>query len=431
MRSPARRKRVNEADPASIKNVEKTALSLHIPEPLFRPGQKPDFSGLRLSKPGEIRRPPIDAAPREIRDLADGVVRVLDDAGRAVGPWDPELSEEQLRRALRFMMTTRAYDDRMLRAQRQGKTSFYIKCTGEEAIGVGQSMALAPGDMMFPTYRQPGLLIAREWSLYDMACQVFANAGDRMKGRQLPVLYSVPQEGFFTISGNLGTQFIQAVGWAMASAYKGDHRIAAGWIGDGATAEGDFHYALTFAAVYRAPVILNVVNNQWAISTFQGFAGGENATFAARAIGYGLPGLRVDGNDILAVVAATRWAAERARANLGATLIELVTYRAAAHSTSDDPSRYRPVDEWEHWPLGDPVVRTKQHLIARGDWTEARQTQLAAEVEDDVQNAVKKAESLGVLGKGAQHRPETMFEDVYRDMPPHLKRQLEEFESGR
>ncbi len=422
---------MNEANPSFLRQTAKRPLSLHIPEPKFRPGQKVDFSGLRISEPGEIRRPPIDVAPRDIRDLADGVIRVMNDQGEAVGPWDPKLSAEEARRALRYMMTTRAYDDRMLRAQRQGKTSFYIKCTGEEAIGVGQSMALAPGDMMFPTYRQPGLLIAREWSLYDMACQIFANAGDRMKGRQLPVLYSVPQEGFFTISGNLATQFIQAVGWAMASAYKGDTRIAAGYIGDGATAEGDFHYALTFAAVYRAPVILNVVNNQWAISTFQGFAGGENATFADRAIGYGLPGLRVDGNDLLAVIAATRWAAERARANFGATLIELVTYRAAAHSTSDDPSRYRPADEWEHWPLGDPIPRLKQHLIARGEWSEARHTQLGAEVEDEVQSAAKKAEALGVLGKGAQHPSQTMFEDVYREMPPHLKRQRQEFEAGR
>jgi 2-oxoisovalerate dehydrogenase E1 component alpha subunit len=423
--------KVTQAESAAAATQGPPALSLYIPEPKFRPGQKPDFSGIKFSKPGEIPRPPIDVAPHDIRDLADGIVRVLDDSGKPVGPWNPNLSADMLRRALRAMMTTRAYDDRMLRAQRQGKTSFYIKCTGEEAIGVGQSLALAPGDMMFPTYRQPGLLIAREWSLYDMACQVFANAGDRMKGRQLPVLYSVPQEGFFTISGNLGTQFIQAVGWAMASAYKGDHRIAAGWIGDGATAEGDFHYALTFAAVYRAPVILNVVNNQWAISTFQGFAGGENATFAARAIGYGLPGLRVDGNDLLAVIAATRWAAERARANLGATLIELVTYRAAAHSTSDDPSKYRPADEWEHWPLGDPVVRLKGHLIARGEWSEARHTQLAAEVDDEVQTVVKKAEGLGVLGKGAQHPAESMFEDVYREMPPHLRRQRQEFEAGR
>jgi 2-oxoisovalerate dehydrogenase E1 component alpha subunit len=247
----------------------------------------------------------------------------------------------------------------------------------------------------------------------------------------LPVLYSAREVGFFTVSGNLGTQFIQAVGWAMASAYKGDHRIAAGWIGDGSTAEGDFHYALTFAAVYRAPVVLTVVNNQWAISTFQGFAGGENATFAARGIGYGLPGLRVDGNDLPAVVAATRWAAERARANFGATLIELVTYRAAAHSTSDDPSKYRPADEWEHWPLGDPIARLKGHLIARGDWTEARHAQLAAEIDDDVQGAVKKAEAVGVLGKGAQHDAKTMFEDVYKQIPENLLRQREEYEAGR
>src|ERR1700737_5655771 len=136
-------------------------------------------------------------------------------------------------------------------------------------------------------------------------------------------MYSTRAYSFFSISGNLGTQFPQAVGWAMASAYKGDRRIAAAWIGDGSTSEGDFHHALTFAAVYRVPVLLNIVNNQWAISSFQGFAGGERSTFAARAIGYGLPGLRVDGNDFLAVYAVTRWAAERARANLGATVIEL------------------------------------------------------------------------------------------------------------
>ena len=147
----------------------------------------------------------------------------------------------------------------------------------------------------------------------------------------------------------------------MASAIKGDTRIAAAWIGDGATAESDFHAALTFASVYRAPVILNIVNNQWAISSFQGIAGGEAATFAARALGYGLPALRVDGNDFLAVYAATRWAAERARANLGATLIEFFTYRAGAHSTTDDPSQIPPPDEGAAWPLGDPIERLKKH----------------------------------------------------------------------
>ena len=281
--------------------TEHSPLSLHIPEPRGRPGERPDFSDMRFSAPGEARRPPIDAPAAEIRDLAEALIRVLDDSGRAIGPWDPKLDANRLRLGLRYMMLTRAYDERMLRAQRQGKTSFYIKSTGEEAVAIAQAMALEKDDMLFPTYRQQGLLIARDWPIFDMACQVYANAADRLKGRQLPVMYSAREAGFFTISGNLATQFVQAVGWAMASAYKGDRRIAAGWIGDGSTSEGDFHYALTFGAVYRAPVILNVVNNQWAISSFAGFAGGETATFASRAIGYGLPGLRVDGNDFLAV----------------------------------------------------------------------------------------------------------------------------------
>jgi 2-oxoisovalerate dehydrogenase E1 component subunit alpha len=406
--------------------LSSSPLSLHIPEPRFRPGEKPDFGDLRLSAPGETRRPPIDAPAADFRDLAESLIRVLDDRGRAIGPWDAKLEPDRLRLGLRNMMLTRAYDERMMRAQRQGKTTFYMKSTGEEAVAVAQAMALAKDDMLFPTYRQQGLLIAREWPIYEMACQVYSNAEDRLKGRQLPVMYSARDAGFFTISGNLATQFIQAVGWAMASAYKGDTRIAAGWIGDGSTAEGDFHYALTFAAVYRAPVLLNVVNNQWAISSFNGLAGAETATFASRAIGYGLPGLRVDGNDFLAVTAATLWAAERARSNLGPTVIELVTYRAAAHSTSDDPSKYRPADEAQHWPLGDPVERLKQHLIGIGQWSPERHTQLAAEAEETVLAAVKQAEAVGVVGSGRGSSPATMFDDVYKIMPEHLRRQRQE-----
>jgi 2-oxoisovalerate dehydrogenase E1 component alpha subunit len=406
--------------------IEHSPLSLHIPEPHGRPGERPDFGYLRISAPGEARRPPVDAAAAEIRDLADALIRVLDDRGQAVGPWDPKLDADRLRLGLRYMMLTRAYDERMLRSQRQGKTSFYVKSTGEEAVAVAQAMALAKDDMLFPTYRQQGLLIARDWPIFDMACQVYANAADRLKGRQLPVMYSAREASFFTISGNLATQFVQAVGWAMASAYKGDSRLAAGWIGDGSTAEGDFHYALTFGAVYRAPVILNVVNNQWAISSFAGFAGGETATFASRAIGYGLPGLRVDGNDFLAVTAATQWAAERARSNLGPTLIELVTYRVGPHSTSDDPSKYRPADEAAFWPLGDPIERLKQHLIAVGEWSPERHVQLAAEAEDTVLTAVKQAEAIGVLGAGQRPEPGTMFDDVYKITPPHLLRQRQQ-----
>src|SRR5215472_6173736 len=267
-----------------MKNRQK--LSLYIPEPASRPGENPDFSGMVVPEAGSVRRPDIAAKPREISDLAYTLIRVLDDNGEAVGQWNPKLDAETLKRGLRLMMLTRAYDDRMYRAQRQGKTSFYMKCTGEEAVAIAQGMALAEDDMCFPSYRQQGLLLLRGYPLVDMMCQVYSNEKDPLKGRQLPIMYSSKSHGFFSISGNLGTQFSQAVGWAMASAYKNDDKIAAAWIGDGATAEADFHHALTFASVYRAPVILNIVNNQWAISSFEGIAGGERTTFAARALGY-------------------------------------------------------------------------------------------------------------------------------------------------
>ncbi|HEX4872638.1 MAG TPA: 3-methyl-2-oxobutanoate dehydrogenase (2-methylpropanoyl-transferring) subunit alpha [Nevskiaceae bacterium] len=409
-------------------------LRLHIPEPKVRPGQSPDFSHLKIPPAGAQPRPPIDAPAASLREHAFDLVRVLGEDHQAHGPWDPQLSPERLLRGLTHMMRTRAYDERMVRLQRTGKTSFYIKCTGEEAVAVAAAHAMddreparpdSERDMFFPTYRQQGLLIAREWSLHDMMCQVLNNEGDRLKGRQLPIMYSVPEAGFFTISGNLATQFPQAVGWAMASAYKGDHRIAAAWVGDGSTAEGDFHYALTFAATYQAPVVLNVVNNQWAISTFQGMAGGEQSTFAARAIGYGLPSLRVDGNDYLAVYAVTRWAAERARANLGPTLIELFTYRAAAHSTSDDPSAYRPDNEWQLWPLGDPIERLKRHLIARGLWSEDQHAVLAAELDEEIKTRLKQAEKLGTI-TDSHIDPASMFDDVFKDLPDHLRAQRAE-----
>jgi 2-oxoisovalerate dehydrogenase E1 component alpha subunit len=401
-------------------------LELHIPGHHPAPGETPDFSYVPRFPAGSVARPEVTAPAQETHPLADKLIRVLDDDGAAVGDWDPKLSPETLRRGLQSMMLTRAYDDRMYRQQRQGKISFYMKCTGEEAIGVAQAMALAPDDMVFTTYRQQGLLIARGYPLLQMMCQCYSNARDHLKGRQLPVLYSSKEASFFSISGNLGTQFPQAVGWAMASAYKRDRRIAAGWIGEGSTAEPDFHHALTFASVYRAPVILNIVNNQWAISSHQEIAGGEAATFAARAIGFGLACLRVDGNDFLAVYGATQWAAERARANRGATLIELFTYRAAPHSTSDDPSRYRPEDEWQNWPYGDPVERLSRHLIRLGEWSPERHKQLESEIVDQVRETGREAESYGTMDSGPHFSVRTMFEDVFKEMPWHLRKQRQE-----
>ena len=397
--------------------------TLHIPEPPARPDRTSDYSRLPLSPAGAVRRPERDVAAADIHDLAYALIRVLDDDDAARGPWAPPLDADALRRGLRAMQKTRAYDARMMRLQRQGQTSFYMQCTGEEAIACGFQTALARGDMNFPTYRQQGLLIAQDWPLVDMMCQVLSNERDRMKGRQLPVFYSAPQAGFFSISGNLGTQYVQAVGWAMASAIRGDGRVAAAWIGEGSTAESDFHAALVFASVYRPPVVLNVVNNQWAISTPQTMAAGERATFAARAHGYGIASLRVDGNDYLAVRAVAEWAVARARDGLGPTLIEWLTYRAAPHSTSDDPSKYRPRDDHAAWPLGDPVDRLKRHLIATGEWSEERHVQMAAELDEEVAAAAREARSYGTLEDGPRTSPATMFEDVYRDMPRHLREQ--------
>lgn len=405
------------------------ALSLHVPEPPARPGDAPDFSWVNVPAAGSVRRPDVSAPAQETHEHCYSLVRVLDDEGKAVGPWDPRLSPEMLRKMLRDMNVVRQFDERMFRAQRQGKTSFYMKSKGEEAIAVAAAHALDFDDMCFPTYRQQGLLVARGYPLVEMMNQIYSNKGDKLQGRQLPIMYSDRKHGFFSISGNLATQVPQAVGWAMASAIKGDSRIAAAWIGDGSTAEGDFHAACTFAGVYRAPVILNVVNNQWAISSFSGIAGGQLTTFAARAIGYGIPGLRVDGNDPLAVYAATLWASDRARANLGPTLIEMFTYRKEGHSTSDDPTGYRPKDEPDNWPLGDPIARLRQHLTVIGEWDDDRQAALDSEIDAEVRTAQKEAETNGVLRAASLDFPQdvrTMFEDVYAELPWHLKEQQAE-----
>ncbi len=412
--------------PADEPRQARPGLSLRIPEPGHRPGDAPDFSGIVRAVAGAVRRPAEDAQPCDMEDLAASIIRVTDDAGQAVGPWKPDLSDEALRNGLMDMMKVRAYDGRMLMAQRQGKTSFYMQCTGEEAVACAFQRAMKPGDMHFATYRQQGLLISAGYPLLDMMCQILSNSNDPLKGRQLPVMYSAKASGFFSLSGNLGTQFIQAVGWSMASAIRGDSAIAAGWIGDGSTAESDFYSALVFASTYRSPVVLNIVNNQWAISTFQGIARGNARTFAARGLGFGIPSLLVDGNDFLAVYAAAQWATERARRNLGPTLIEHYTYRSAAHSTSDDPAAYRPKDEHVAWPLGDPIERLKMHLIAKGVWTADEHARAAAAIESEVIAIQKEAESFGTLRGGPALSPSEMFLGVYKDLPPHLRRQRQQ-----
>lgn len=387
---------------------------LYIPVPAVRPGEKPDFSHLSIPPAGAIQRPLADAPESELRDLPYGMIRTLDDEGRAVGAWLPSLSVEKLVAGLRAMIVTRTIDDRMYRAHRQGKIVFYSTSSGEEAIGVAQSLVLGERDMCFPTYRVQGWLMARGYPLDILFNQIYSNEKDPLLGRQMNILYSARDYGFYSLSGNLGSRFGHAVGWAMAAAYSGDPSIAIGYVGEGTTAEGAFHEALTFASVYHAPVILCVTNNQWAISSFSGIAGAHEATFAAKSVGYGIPGLRADGNDFLAIAAVTEWAVERARLGLGPTLIELFTYRAGGHSTSDDPSKYRPADEAKAWPLGDPIDRLKKHLTLIGAWSEDKHAALTAEVNAEVRDAMREAEAIGTFGK-SKPSLRWMFEGVFKE----------------
>jgi len=397
-----------------------------VPAPAFRPGDTPDFSKLGLPRPGDHAKPDILVDAAEIRDLAFGLVSVLNETGEAEGEWAPDLSPEALREGLKTMVLTRAYDDRMLKMQRTKRLSFYMKCLGEEAVAIAAAHALEDSDMLFPSYRQQGALIQRGGDLVDMMCHCISNSRDNLKGRQLPVHYTNRALNWFSVSGNLGTQFPQAVGWSMASALKGETAIACSWIGDGTTAEGDFHAAMTLASTYNAPIVLNVVNNQWAISMHNSISGGKAASFASKAIGFGIPGIRVDGNDYLAVYAVTQWAAERARNGGGPTLIETYSYRGEAHSTSDDPARYRPKDEYDAWPLGDPVERLRAHLIKLGAWSADDHDAWAADCKDRVLAAWKEALSHGTLEEGPHAPVPTMFEDVFAAQPWNLRRQRQE-----
>lgn len=402
---------------------------LTFPHPPARPDQPADFSAIEIPPAGALGIPPLDLQSEDSKEYAYGLIRVLNDKGEAVGPWADLIADqgkETLLQGLRDMLKMRAVDKRLLNAQRQGKTSFYLQCTGEEAIGCGFQRQLDRGDMNFPTYRQQSLLIAADYPLRDLMGQIYSNECDPLEGRQLPIMHSSRDYGFFSISGNLGTQYIQAVGWAMANALSGNGQIAAGWIGDGATASNDFHAALLCASVYKPPVILNIVNNQWAISTYTGVASGSSRTYAARARGYGVPALRVDGNDYLAVAAVSKWAIARARAGHGPVTIEWFTYRVAAHSTSDDPSAYRPKDEATAWPLGDPVERLKTHLVQEGHWTDERHVQTEAEILDEVMAVQKDVEAHGTFVKPKPTSPATIFKGVYAEMPEHLRRQRQE-----
>jgi 2-oxoisovalerate dehydrogenase E1 component alpha subunit len=402
-------------------------MELGVPTPPHRPGDVPSFAPI-THQPGDLSRPDTLAPHEALRDHASCLIRVLRDDGQADGDWRPQLTPQQLRNGLEVMLRSRHLDSRMIVMQRQGRLSFYVSSKGEEAVSVAAATAYRHDDMLFPSYRQPGLLLVRGMPLVTMICQSLGNVGDNARGRQMPVHYSWRAGNVVSISSPVGTQLPQAVGAAMAFAYRGERRTVGTWIGDGTAAQGDFHHALNFASVFRPPCVLHIVDNQWAISTHRSISTG-GATFAARADAYRLPGLRVDGNDFLAVHAAEAWAIERARRGGGPTLIELVTYRHDAHSTSDDPSQYRPVNEADHWPGGDPIERLKQHLIAIGEWSEKSHSELSSALEQEVAVTIQHAEAYGTAANGLGHSAAALFDDVYASLPQHLQRQRAEFQA--
>ncbi|MDP6639927.1 MAG: thiamine pyrophosphate-dependent dehydrogenase E1 component subunit alpha [Candidatus Poseidoniaceae archaeon] len=403
-----------------------TTAPYTIPTAPFRPGDSADFGKAFSQKPQDLNRPePSTCTAQDTVSHAAGLIRVIDDDDVASGEWDPELSVEEMLLGLGYMMRLRIFDDRMMKMQRTGKLSFYMRSFGEEAIAIAQTMALDDTDWIFPSYRQPGAQFVRGRDMVSMICHCIGNTEDNVRGRQMPVHYTWKEGHFISISSPVGTQFSQAVGVAMASAYKGDDQATITWLGDGTSAQGDFHYGLNFASVFKPPIILNVVNNQWAISTHANLATG-GATFAERGIPYDIPSFRVDGNDFLALYSVTKWARERARSGAGPTFIEVYTYRAGAHSSSDDPSRYRPNDEFESWPGGDPIDRLKKCLIKSGKWSEAKHQKLTELIDDEVMAAYKEAVKFGDLASGPYPPASTIFTEVYEEVPWHVQEQREE-----
>jgi len=403
---------------------EREDIPLHIPDAPFRPGDIPVFEEWTWT-PQDLTKPDIECDADETYDHSRGLIRVLDDEGMASGEWDPKLTYSELLQGLKHMVRLRIFDDRMMKMQRTGKLSFYMQSLGEECIAIAQTMALNEQDWIFPTYRQPGAQFVRGRSMVSMICHCIGNVEDNVKGRQMPVHYTYKEGRYISVSSPVGTQFSQAVGVAMASKYKKLDEVTITWIGEGASAEGDYHYGLNFASVFKAPVILNVVNNHWAISTHYNVASGS-ANFASRGLAYGIPCFRVDGNDFLALYSVTKWARERANSGLGATHIEILTYRAGAHSSSDDPSRYRPSNEHEFWPGGDPIERLKQHLIKNYEWSEDRHLELEKDIDEEVIVAYKEAIKYGDLANGPYPSSDTIFTEVYEKVPWHLQEQWDE-----
>jgi pyruvate dehydrogenase E1 component alpha subunit/2-oxoisovalerate dehydrogenase E1 component alpha subunit len=357
-----------------------------------------------------------------------GLLRVLRDDGTADPSLDPRLPDEELLRLFRQMLLVRTLDDRCLRLQRQGRLAFYGTSTGQEAATIGSASCLRPDDWCFPALREGGAALLRGMPVSRYVAQLLGNAHDEEKGHQQPMHFSWRAANHVSLSSPIGTQLPQGVGCARAIQIEGSGKVVLAYIGDGGTSEPDFHAAMTFAGVWKCPVVIFCQNNGWAISVPTS-AQTASPTIAVKARGYGIPGVRVDGNDLLAVVRATRDAVERARSGGGPTFLEAVTYRRHGHSSSDDPTRYREAAEVTAWERRDPIDRLRAHLVGRGLWSEAEEREELERQNALVTREVEEAE------KAPPPALDTLVEDVTERVRPELREQLAEarpfFEEGR
>jgi 2-oxoisovalerate dehydrogenase E1 component alpha subunit len=329
--------------------------------------------------------------------------------------WD----EQTALRIFKSMYYIRILDERMVSAQRQGRISFYLACTGEEASVIASTAALADADMVMTQYREQGVLAYRGYRTEQFMNQLLSNALDPNKGRQMPIHYGDKALNFMTVSSPLGTQIPQAAGYAYGQKMAGQPAITMCYFGEGAASEGDFHAGLNMAAVLHCPVIFFCRNNGYAISTpaNEQFAGDG---IASRGIGYGVNTIRVDGNDPLAVYLATQKAREIALTENCPVLIEAMTYRLAAHSTSDDPASYRAKSEEQEWQLKDPILRMQRHLEQQGWFDQTQIDDYCAAQRAEILQALKTAEIQPKIGISE------IVTDVYHDVPAHLARQRDE-----
>ncbi|WP_417543791.1 thiamine pyrophosphate-dependent dehydrogenase E1 component subunit alpha [Marinobacter sp.] len=334
----------------------------------------------------------------------------------------PDIDKEKALRIYHAMVTTRVLDERMLGAQRQGRLSFYMQCTGEEAAIIGSTAALDDADMIMAQYREQGSLAYRGFSIDEFMNQLFGNELDYGKGRQMPVHYGSSKLNYMTISSPLATQIPQATGYAYGQKMAGDGHCTIVYFGEGAASEGDFHAGLNMATVHRVPAIFFCRNNGYAISTpaVEQFAADG---IAPRGFGYKMDTIRVDGNDLLAVYQATEAARKLAVEENRPVLIEAMTYRLAAHSSSDDPSGYRSKDEEAVWREKDPILRMQNWLTKKKWWSDAEEKELQERLRREVLETMKRAQKL------PPPPLETLITDVYDEVPPLLNAQFEKLKA--